>query len=242
MWRQESPRNESNHRMSRTSTESSPWNEAEPNTLRSVEYVVQTSIELVIQNIGTRIFSLCSTPAQGVGETDGKGKGKKSNKKSAHKKSKKSSTKTSDSDDVGKRDFIVAGATAATSGSQVGPKTNGLMVGFVVLFVIGLCVIGAMHVKKRRIDADDNEMDDRNAFGVIETRHNQSRSTVSDLSVVNKEESSSIMSKLSNLFASRSKAESEIILPEPSGEGEEVMLEDIVPIGSISVDSADENV
>lgn len=202
----------------------------------------RTTVSPTSAPIETKISSddIAKDDIEGVGETDGKGKGKKSNKKSAHKKSKKSSTKTSDSDDVGKRDFIVAGATAATSGSQVGPKTNGLMVGFVILLVIGLCVIGAMYAKKRRIDADDNDMDDRNAFGVIETRHNQSRSTVSDLSIVNKEESSSIMSKLSNLFASRSKAESEIILPEPSGEGEEAMLEDIVAIGSITVDSADE--
>ena len=202
----------------------------------------RTTVSPTSAPIETKISSddIAKDDIEGVGETDGKGKGKKSNKKSAHKKSKKSSTKTSDSDDVGKRDFIVAGATAATSGSQVGPKTNGLMVGFVILLVIGLCVIGAMYAKKRRIDADDNDMDDRNAFGVVETRHNQSRSTVSDLSIVNKEESSSIMSKLSNLFASRSKAESEIILPEPSGEGEEAMLEDIVAIGSITVDSADE--
>ena len=189
---------------------------------------------------------------EGADETDGKGKGKKSNKNSAHKKSKKSSTKASDSNDVGKGDFIVAGATAATSGSQIGPKTNekkgnGVMVGFVILLVSGLSIIGAMYAKKRWIDADDNDMDDRNTFqlaGVIETRHNESRSTVSDLSMVNEEESSNIKSKLSNLFTSRSKAESEIILPEPSGEGEEVMLEDIVAIGStcISVDSADENV
>lgn len=187
---------------------------------------------------------------EGAGETDGKGKGKKSDKNSAHKKSKKSSTKASNSDDVGKGDFIVAGATAATSGSQIGPKTNekkgnGVMVGFVILLVIGLSVIGAIYAKKRWIDADDNDMDDRNTFqlaGVIETRHNESRSTVSDLSIVNEEQSSNIKSKLSNLFTSRSKAESEIILPEPSGEGEEVMLEDIIAIGSISVDSADEKV
>ena len=187
---------------------------------------------------------------EGANETKGRGKGKKSDKNSAQTKPKKGSKKASDSDDVGGRDFIVAGATAATSGSRIGPKTNekkgnGVMAGFVIALVVGLSVLGAMYAKKRWIDADDNDTDDQNAFqlsGIIETHHNESRSTVSDLSEVNGKESSNIKSKLSNLFTSRSKAESEIILPEPSGEGEEVALEDIVAIGSIAVESADENV
>lgn len=183
------------------------------------------------------------------GETveKGKGKGKKGGKKSDDKKSKKGSQKTpekskpankkhSDSGDGG-RDFIVTGATGATPGSQIGPtKGNDAMLGFLILLAIGVSILGAMYVKKRWFGwfGGDNDMNGQNAVQlseIIQTHPNESRSCVSDLSEVSGEKSNiTCKTRLSKLFTYmyESKAKSEAMMSEPSGEEEEVMVEDVI--------------
>ena len=111
---------------------------------------------------------------------------KKASKETVNDASYRKDTSRSDSDDGG-RSFIVAGATAATSGSQSGLKESqkkGMMGLLVVVFI----VFGAMYAKKRCLDAPVNG---KNDVGHLP----------------------------------------ETIVPEPSGEGEEVLLEDIVETG-----------
>ena len=149
---------------------------------------------------------------------------KKASKETVEDASYRKDTSRSDSDDGG-RNFIVAGATAATSGSQSGLEESQkkAMMGLLAVVFIAF---GAMYAKKRNLNAPVN--------GVVQTHRNETRSTVSAISA---ESVKSKLSKLSKFFTSRSKAENETIVQEPSGEGEEVLLEDIVEIGLIQVDT-----
>ena len=136
----------------------------------------------------------CGEDEEEKEETHGtKPKGsKKASKETVEDASYRKDTSRSDSDDGG-RSFIVAGATAATSGSQSGLKESqkkGMMGLLAVVFI----VFGAMYAKKRCLDVPVNG---KNDVGHLP----------------------------------------ETIVPEPSGEGEEVLLEDIVETGLIPVDA-----